>query len=101
MRVDAPLLYGEIFCLEEYYPDAVEQIRRWRGADQEEVSVSQALRLMSLLSGREVTEAELPGQDLGGTISRETLSSSWIAYSIPLVKKWISTEIRCADPTAH
>ena len=70
MRVDAPLLYGEIFCLEEYYPDAVEQIRRWRGADQEEVSVSQALRLMSLLSGREVTEAVLPGQDLGETISR-------------------------------
>ena len=25
---------------------------------------------MSLLSQREVTEAELPGQDLGGTISR-------------------------------
>ena len=70
MRVDAPLHYGEIFCLEEYYPDAVEQIRQWRGADQEEVSVSQALRLMSLLSGREVTEAELPGLDLGGTISR-------------------------------
>ncbi|MDO5036239.1 MAG: FAD-dependent oxidoreductase [Porphyromonas sp.] len=82
-RKDDMLRYGEIYDLEQYYPQQAAQIREWRGDPDQEVTYKEVVRLLSLLSGTTITSvADL---DISYSGEEEMITRGAFAYFLDLI----------------
>ncbi len=92
LRVDDPLLYGEVFELDTYYPEHAEYIRAWQSDPTKKVTTHAALALLSRISGTPIGD-RLPDKALRDNPD-QPISRGVFAYLLDQILDPFSKEVR-------